>query len=52
MALTNEAIWLFCPAESATEVFDRLPSVANEPTRPGPTQAKPSAMSSWSGSIS
>lgn len=47
----SEASCVFWPAVSATEVLDRLPSVANPPTSPAAPQAIPWAISSWSASI-
>ena len=46
-ALINDAISVFWPASSATEVFDRLPSTTNPPTSPAAPFAMPCAMSSW-----
>ena len=51
-ALMSEAISVFWPASSATEVFDRLPSTTNPPTSPAAPFAIPCAMSSWFVSIS
>ena len=51
-ALISEAICVRCPAASATEVLDRLPSTTKPPTRPEAPFAIPCAISSWFGSIS
>ena len=51
-ALISDATWVRWPAASATDVFERLPSVANPPTSPAAPQAMPWAISSWSTSIS
>ena len=51
-ALMSEAICDRCPAVSATDVFERLPSGAKPPTRPAAPHAMPCAISSWLASIS
>ena len=51
-ALISDATCVRWPAVSATDVFDRLPSLANPPTKPAAAHAAPWAISSWSGSIS
>jgi len=48
----SDAICVCCPAVSATELFDRLPSIGKPPTRPAAPLDIPWAISSWLASIS